>query len=90
MGMGRPPSDEARFRKVAAKLRERVLTGVYQVDRALPPLRTLARNFRVSQGVIVPAVEALKREGFVVSGPGRRLVVAHPEGREGASRLAPR
>ncbi len=79
-GRGRPPTDQAHYRKVAAQLRERVRAGEYQVAKALPPLRTLARTFKVSQGVIVPAVKELKREGLIVSGPGRRLFIADPEG----------
>ncbi|MHC4917132.1 MAG: substrate-binding domain-containing protein [Planctomycetota bacterium] len=80
---GRPVSPDCRHRQVADDLRARMAGGDLRAGRPLPALRRLARKYRVGQHTVRMAVELLKREGRVRSGPGRRLIVCATGSRRG-------
>jgi DNA-binding LacI/PurR family transcriptional regulator len=77
---GRPRSDRARFRTVAARLREMLLSGVWKPGEVLPSIRDLAERVAVGVNTVRQAVEVLKREGRVAVNARRRLVVRRSRG----------
>ncbi len=73
---GRPTSANCRYRQIAEDLRRRIAKGELPIGSVLPPLRRLAETYGTGQHTVRMGVEALRREGRVRSGPGRRLVIA--------------
>src|SRR5581483_9526602 len=63
-------------RQVEQALREAVRSGRLPSGSAVPSTRTLARDLRVSRGVVTEAYEQLIAEGYLLSRPGARTVVA--------------
>ncbi len=80
---GRPVSPHCRHRQVADDLRSRIRKGQWPPGTPLPALRRLAGRYRVGQHTVRMAVDILKREGWVRSGEGRRLMVAASGSRRG-------
>lgn len=77
---GRPPGPHARYRRIAESIRKRMLSKEWKPGSVLPPLRTLAREFRTGEYTVRLAVNALKTEGRIGVNAFRRLVVQAPEG----------
>ena len=73
---GRPVSADSRHRLLAKELRRRLVAGEWPPGTALPSLRRLAGRSRVGQYTVRMAVEILRREGLVRTGPRRRLLAA--------------
>jgi DNA-binding GntR family transcriptional regulator len=63
------------WRQVAAILRDRIDTGVYQPNTAIPSLVQLTVEFGVAQVTAKKAVDALKVEGLLTGTPGRGTYV---------------
>lgn len=51
--------------QLAQRLKERILTGIYKTDSALPSEKTLAEEFEVSRPVVREAIRELSGAGFV-------------------------
>ena len=65
------------YRQVAARLRERITTGVYQAGSILPSEAALSAEFRVARNTIRRALEALEADGLILTVPSKgRLVRA--------------
>lgn len=64
------------YQQMANSLKKQIRTGEYHLDKPLPPLRVLSRNFGVSLSVAQRALRHLEREGVVSAqhGKGVRLV----------------
>jgi GntR family transcriptional regulator/MocR family aminotransferase len=62
--------------QIERALREAARSGRLKAGRAVPSTRALARDLRVSRGVIVEAYEQLVAEGYLETRPGSRTVVA--------------
>ncbi|MFI9648378.1 GntR family transcriptional regulator [Streptomyces sp. NPDC052040] len=73
------PDSELRYRKVAAELREAIVSGEYATGAKLPPEGTLAERHGVSRGTIRHALAVLRADGLVTSRRGtRRTVLGGP------------
>ena len=57
-------------------LREQILTGILQPGDKLPSVRELAATLTINPNTIQRAYEALEREGYVYSLPGKGSFVA--------------
>jgi GntR family transcriptional regulator len=62
-------------RLVAAELRSRIRSGAIDVGDALPSEAELCREFAASRGPVRQALAALRDEGLIGGGQGRRSVV---------------
>ena len=60
------------YRQVAARLRERITTGVYQAGSILPSEAALSAEFRVARNTIRRALEALEADGLILTVPSQR------------------
>jgi GntR family transcriptional regulator/MocR family aminotransferase len=64
------------YRWLYASLRSAILEGRLQPSARLPATRDLARQYRLSRGTIVNAVEQLKSEGYVQARTGSGTYVS--------------
>lgn len=62
-------------RTVAAELRHRIRSGLIGVGEALPSEAQLCREFAASRGPVRQALAALRDEGLISGGQGKRPVV---------------
>ena len=74
-----PPKDSAApaYRWLYAALRAAILEGRLHPASRLPATRDLARQYRLSRGTIVNAVEQLKSEGYVQARMGSGTYVSN-------------
>src|ERR1700683_5870845 len=74
-----PPKDESApaYRWLYASLRAAILEGRLHPTTRLPATRDLARQYRLSRGTIVSAVEQLKSEGYVDARTGSGTYVSN-------------
>jgi GntR family transcriptional regulator / MocR family aminotransferase len=77
----------ALHRQIETSIREAIRAGRLSRGTSLPPTRVLARDLRVSRGVVVEAYQQLVAEGYLTSRPGGYTRVA--AGPETAARPAP-
>ena len=75
-------------RQLERALRDAVREGRLRAGSALPSTRVLARELRVSRGLVVEAYEQLAAEGYVSSRPGGKTRVARRRIRLLSSRTA--
>jgi len=70
----------ARYEEIARDLRERITSGSYAPDTAMPRMRDVAAEYEVSDITVRKAYELLTREGLL-EGRGRSgvFVKAHPD-----------
>ncbi len=64
------------YLQVAQALKQRVRTGDYKVDRPLPSIRQLGREFGVTASVVHRAVRDLEKSGIVTTQHGKGMVIA--------------
>ena len=69
------PRDKQQHKKIADYLREQISSGVLQPGDFLPSEADLCEKFSSSRGPVRQAVAALRGEGLVSSGRGRRSTV---------------
>jgi GntR family transcriptional regulator len=62
--------------ETARVLRDRIATGIYQVNELLPPEVLLAAEFNLSRHTVRAAMKALVDEGLIERQPGRGTVVS--------------
>ncbi|MFJ1550255.1 GntR family transcriptional regulator [Streptomyces sp. NPDC088246] len=65
----------ARYRRLAADLREAIVAGAYGSDGRLPSEEKLAQQYGVSRGTVRQALAVLRTNGLVTSRRGTRRVV---------------
>jgi LacI family transcriptional regulator len=75
---GRPAEPDARYRRVAEKLRTRIEKGEWPAGSALPSIRDLAAEYQEGDFTVRLAAQSLRAEGFVRINPRRRMVVSTP------------
>ena len=69
-------SDKPIYQQIVDQVKDKVLTGVLQPGEALPSMRLLARELKISVITTKRAYEELEREGFLTTHPGRGRFVA--------------
>ncbi|WP_245242412.1 GntR family transcriptional regulator [Streptomyces sp. NEAU-H3] len=62
-------------RSIAAELRQRIRTGAMKVGESLPSEARLCEEFAASRGPVRQALAALRDEGLISGGQGKRAVV---------------
>ena len=69
------------YEQIVAQVRNKIMQGELEEDTALPSVRTLAKDLRVSALTVKKAYDALEQEGFVVTvhGKGRFVACANQE-----------
>ena len=69
------------YTQIADQVKEQIMTGVLAPGEALPSMRLLARELRISVITTKRAYEDLERDGFLENVPGKGCFVA-PQNRE--------
>ncbi|HIT00508.1 MAG TPA: GntR family transcriptional regulator [Candidatus Faecaligallichristensenella faecipullorum] len=64
------------YEQIARQIKGQILSGVLKPGDALPSLRLLARELRISLITTQRAYEELEREGFIVTVAGKGCFVA--------------
>lgn len=59
------------YEQIATQIKELIASGTLSEGEALPSMRLLARELRISLITTKRAYEELEREGFIVSVPGK-------------------
>ena len=72
----RNEGDPPIYEQIVTQVKGAILTGELAAGEALPSMRLLARELRISLITTKRAYEELEREGFVVTVPGRGSFVA--------------
>ncbi len=68
--------DKPIYEQIADQIRAQILSGALKAGDALPSMRLLARDLRISVITTKRAYEELEREGFLASVPGKGCFVA--------------
>ena len=69
------------YEQIAEQIKEQIMAGELAAGDALPSMRLLARDLRISVITTKRAYEELEREGFLDNVPGKGCFVA-PQNRE--------
>lgn len=69
------------YEQIADQIKEQIMTGALAAGEALPSMRLLARDLRISVITTKRAYEELERAGFLENVPGKGCFVA-PQNRE--------
>ena len=69
------------YEQIADQVREQILSGALSAGDALPSMRVLAKELRISVITTTRAYEELERDGFLDNVPGKGCFVA-PQNRE--------
>jgi GntR family transcriptional regulator len=69
-------SDEPIYAQIERQIKQAILTGNLREGDALPSLRQLAKDLRISVVTTNRAYEDLETEGFIVTAAGRGTFVA--------------
>lgn len=62
------------YEQIVAQVRNKIMQGELEEDTALPSVRTLAKDLRVSALTVKKAYDALEQEGFVVTVHGKEAL----------------
>ena len=69
------------YEQITDQIREQIMSGTLAAGEALPSMRLLARELRISVITTKRAYDELEREGFLQTVPGKGCFVA-PQNRE--------
>ena len=69
------------YEQIADQVKEQIMSGTLQAGDALPSMRLLAKELRISVITTKRAYEELERDGFLENVPGKGCFVA-PQNRE--------
>ena len=69
-------NDKPIYEQIYTQIRNQILSGALPPGQALPSIRALAKDLRVSVITTKRAYEELEREGFIVTMTGRGSFVA--------------
>ena len=64
------------YEQIVTQVRNKIMQGELEEDTALPSVRTLAKDLRVSALTVKKAYDTLEQEGFVVTVHGKGSFVA--------------
>ncbi len=76
--MAAPDKPRSRHATITSTLREQIHAGELAPGSALASEATLSLQFSVSRGTVRQALSALRAEGLITGGRGRRPLVARP------------
>ena len=65
------------YEQIVGQIKEKIQHGELQQEEALPSVRTLSRELRISALTVKKAYDALEQEGFIVTVHGKGSFVAH-------------
>lgn len=74
------------YEQITAQIKNQILSGALQAGDALPSMRLLAKELRISVITTKRAYEELERDGFLVTVTGKGSFVARAERRTAARR----
>lgn len=69
-------NDKPIYEQIYTQIRNQILSGARPPGQALPSIRALAKDLRVSVITTKRAYEELEREGFITTVPGKGCFVA--------------
>ena len=69
-------SDKPLYEQITAQIKNLILSGALKEGDALPSMRNLAKELRISVITTKRAYEELEREGFIVTQSGKGSYVA--------------
>ena len=64
------------YEQIVGQVKEQIMKGVLKQDTALPSVRGLAKDLRISALTVKKAYDALEQEGFIVTVHGKGSFVA--------------
>ena len=64
------------YEQLYTQIKNQILSGELQPEEAMPSIRALARDLRISVITTKRAYEDLERDGFILTQPGRGSFVA--------------
>lgn len=64
------------YEQIVGQIKEQILNGTLKQDAALPSVRTLSKDLRISALTVKKAYDALEQEGFVITVHGKGSFVA--------------
>ena len=64
------------YEQIVEQVKGQILKGILKTDTALPSVRTLAKELKVSALTVKKAYDALEAEGFVITVHGKGSFVA--------------
>ena len=64
------------YEQIVGQIKEQIMKGVLKQDTALPSVRGLAKDLRISALTVKKAYDALEQEGFIVTVHGKGSFVA--------------
>lgn len=64
------------YEQIVGQVKEQIMKGVLKQDAALPSVRGLAKDLRISALTVKKAYDALEQEGFIVTVHGKGSFVA--------------
>ena len=64
------------YDQIYTQIKNQIISGELQADQALPSIRNLAKDLRISVITTKRAYEELEREGFLYTLPGKGCFVA--------------
>lgn len=75
-------SEKPIYQQIFEQISSQIIKGELPTDTCLPPIRTVAKELRISVITIKKAWEELERKGFIYSMVGRGCFVAPLEKRD--------
>lgn len=72
----RNASDKPIYEQITSQIKNQIMSGALQAGDALPGMRTLAKELRISVITTKRAYEELERDGFIETVPGKGCFVA--------------
>ena len=64
------------YEQIVGQMKEQIMNGTLKKDAALPSVRTLSKDLRISALTVKKAYDALEQEGFVITVHGKGSFVA--------------
>ena len=64
------------YEQIVGQIKEQIMNGMLRKDTALPSVRSLSKDLRISALTVKKAYDALEQEGFVVTVHGKGSFVA--------------
>ena len=64
------------YEQIVGQMKEKIMNGSLKQDTALPSVRTLSKELRISALTVKKAYDALEQEGFVITVHGKGSFVA--------------